>query len=567
MSEIELPKEKKVKHLTLLREPRPLTGREFNALSFSERLAMVSAAQSRHKYNLLLEAADAEQLVPRLPAQEIYLLLKELGAEEIPDVLALVTTEQFTTFIDLDAWQGDVLDGKSALLWFSLLLEGGDEENVLRTAREMDFPLLVLTIKKFVTVTRGPEDFLDEDASSARGLEGTYDVEYRDPESAKIVGAFLDIIFRRERDLFIRIMEAARWEQESVLEEDVYQDRVGRLLDHGFPDPAEARLIYTYLSPEAFNPGQFRKQPMIPGEDGVEAPGFILSVAPRGPLLAEVLAGGIDSNTAWELTFLLNKVLSANRVDPGQPEQVQEAMTEVHRDLNLALEHLAGADTARAATLFEEVYLETLFRLGFSLTLDLQRRAKGLKGAKIGPYLEGPFRSLIESLMRKKPMFYEGIETESRGGERPFADLRDLRLAGEWLDRLELQRRLFENGLPFDLPEPAALDLTGCRPDEAGELVLSDFFLTALANRLLGREFLPLPIAEEELPTLHGVVCREGEVSGELRQDTARWLEFIEPGTGAFGDYCLGLWAQGFCPLKSEELEPRFIGGLMVRLS
>jgi hypothetical protein len=33
MARIELPREKKVKHLTLLREPRRLTPREFNALA------------------------------------------------------------------------------------------------------------------------------------------------------------------------------------------------------------------------------------------------------------------------------------------------------------------------------------------------------------------------------------------------------------------------------------------------------------------------------------------------------------------------------------------------------
>ena len=566
MSKIELPSEKKVKHLTLLRDTRTLSGREFNALSFSERLAMVRGAQGRQKYELLIEAADAERLVQRLPAQEIYLLLKEVGAEEIPDLLAMVTTDQFTTFLDLDCWQRDILEGRAALRWLALLLEGGDEEKVLRTAKETDFPLLVLVLKKFLTVTRGPEDFLDEDSSSTRGLEAAYDVEYREPESAKLIGAFLDTLFRRERDFYIRVMEAIRWEQEALLEEEVYQGRVGRLLDHGFPDPAEARLVYAYLPPDSFDPGQFRKLPMAPAEEGVEAPAFILAAAPGGNLLAEVLAGGIDSESAWELTFLMNKVVSANRVDPGEPEQVREAASEVHRYLNLALEHLAGGDAARAASLFEGVYLQTLFRLGFSLTLDLQLRAKKVKAAKIGPYLAGPGRDLVDALLRKKPLFPARLEEESRGGERPFALLRDLHRAGEWLDRLEVQRRLFEKHLPFDLPEPDALDLEGCRPDEAAELGLSDFFLTGLANRILGREFLPLPVPEEELSALHRAVCREGRVSAELREETALWLESLEPGAGAFGENCLDLWEQGFCPLDLEKIDPRFVDGLIVRL-
>lgn len=566
MSKIKLPSEKKVKHLRLLREPRTLSPREFNALSFDERLAMVRGAQGRQKYNLLIEAADAERLIRRLPAQEVYLLLKELGTEEVPDILALVTPEQFTTFLDLDCWQRDLLEGKSALRWLALLLEGGDEEKILRTAQETDFSLLALLLKKFVTVTRGPEDFLDEDASSARGLEGVYDVEFRDPESAKLVGACLDILFRRERDFYIRVMEAIRWEQEAILEEEAYQGRVGRLLDHGFPDPAEARLVYAYLAPDSFDPGQFSKLPMAPAEEGVEAPAFVLSVPAGGNLLAEVLAGGIDLNSAWELTFLLNKVVSANRVDPGESEQVREAVGEVHRYLNLALEHLAGGDAARAASLFEGVYLETLFRLGFSLTQRLRHRAKKLRQSKIGPYLEGAFRALVEALDNKKPLFYEGMEEPNRAGTRPFSSLRDLRLAGEWLDRLELQRRLFEERLPFELPAPAELDLTGCFPESPEDLGLSDIFLTALANRVLGRGFLPQPLPRTGLALLHRELCTEGRAPESFREETFKWLETLEAGAGAFGNDCLDLWLEEFCRLKAEEFDTRFVRGLIVRV-
>ena len=49
MNRIKLPQKKTVKHLTLLRDPRTITSREFNALSQVERLEMVRAAQGRRK--------------------------------------------------------------------------------------------------------------------------------------------------------------------------------------------------------------------------------------------------------------------------------------------------------------------------------------------------------------------------------------------------------------------------------------------------------------------------------------------------------------------------------------
>ncbi|MEJ2201945.1 MAG: DUF6178 family protein, partial [Desulfuromonadaceae bacterium] len=355
-----------------------------------------------------------------------------------------------------------------------------------------------------------------------------------------------------------------RWTQESILEEEVYQLRCGRLLDNGFPDPFAALAVYAWLDPGAFAPEQRRKTE-IPNLENIEPPGFYLTAARPKDLLAEVLAGGIRSEVAWELTYLVNKVISADRVDFGDPGQVQNVAESVYRYLNLALEHLSEGNPARAAELFDGIYLEYLFRLGFSLTLDCQRRAQRIQRAPIGPYLDGPFRALVAALLKKKPCFYEGLAEESRAGERPFACLHDLRLSEDWLQQLEVQLDLFDGRLGFVLPAPADLDLTGCFPSDTDDLTLSDFFLTALANRLLGGDFQPQPIAEKELAGLHGLVCREGKLAAELRRETMTWLEGIAPGAGDFGGYCLDLWEEVFASLAPADIDPRYGCGLIVR--
>jgi hypothetical protein len=566
MTKFDLPREKKVGHLTLLRQPRGISAREFNALTFAERLEMVRAAHSRQKYELILEANEPEELVRRLSAQEIYLMVKELGPEDVPEVFGLVSTDQFTTFLDLDCWRQDLFDAPTALRWLSLLLEAG-EEKTLNTAAEFDFELLVLLIKKLIRITRGPEDVEDEEElAELMRRSGGYEIECRQSEHAKIVFAFLDILFRLDHPLYMRLLAAVRWEHESALEEEVFGFRTGRLQEHGFADPFEALAVYAWLDPAGFDPAHHLKLPMEPVEEGVEAPGFVLSAARPRDLLAEVLAGGIDSETCWELTFLLNKVMVADRVDVGEISQVHASMEEVYRYLNLALEHLCDGDVNRAADLVEGVYLQSLFRVGFSLTLGLQRRASKLGEARIAPYLDGPFRALIAALGRKKPRFFEGMEMEDRGGERPFANLRDIRQAEEWLDRLEVQQRLFEVRFPFDLPAVEDLKLDGCVPDDPEDLALSDFLLTALANRVLGRAFIFRPIPAEELAALHAKVCGEGKVAAELRLETRHWLDSLEPGAGAFGEYCLDIWEEEFCTLNPAKIDPRFVSGLIVKL-
>lgn len=565
MSKIDLPREKKVGHLTLHRPTRTLTPKEYNALAPRERLAMISAAEGRRKFDLILEAQDAERLVRQLPAQEIYLLLKELGKEDVPELLQFSSTEQITTFLDLDCWDGDVFDGGRVAEWLELLLESG-EEKVWQSAQEFDFGLLVLILKKLVVVTHGPEDYLDDDArQEAVQRHGGYEIEFTDSEGAKVTAAFLDVVFRRDLDFYVRMLEAVRWEQESLLEEDELRLRSGRLQDHGFPDPFEALSVYAWLDPGDFEPSLWRKRGIVAGE-ATEAPGFVLTAATPKGILAEILSGGLDSETCWELTFLLNQVMAADRVDVGEMARVREEMGEVYRYLNLALEHLAGSDLDKAEGFFSGLYLQALFRLGYSLTLQLQKRARDLAKSPVGPYLDGPFRALVDALGHRKPRFYEGMEDVTRAGERPFAELKDLRLASEWLDRIEVQRRLFTGILPFELPAPADVDLSGCTPDDPADLALSDFFLTALANRLLGRSFLPRPLTTEDIFNLHQKISTpEGTLVPELRKETANWLDILLPGAGAFGEGCLDIWAEEFCALPAEELDARYVSGLIVR--
>lgn len=548
-----------------LPDARKLSPTEYNAVSFGARLEMVRRANGRSKYELLLDAIDAQQLIQSLPAQEVYLLLRELGQEHAIELLPMLSPHQVTSIFDLDCWRGDHFDGSLALDWLQLLMSGGDEQ-VLFLTHHLDFQLLVLILKKFVHVVTGPEDYLDDDArQDASQSFGGYGLEFGDPELAKPVELFLNVLMRWDLELCMGLLQAIRWEQETLLEEEVLQSRRGRMQDMGFPDPFEAATVHAWIDPDSFVADDWRRLTDSAAEES-GPPGFVLSVPRPGQLLAEVLAAGLDAATTWEFTFLVNRVMLADQVDIGDTAQVQTELAEVGHVLELALEHLCGNDIEAARRLFAESYHLPLYRLGFGLTLRLQRRARKVLRSVVGPYLDAPQRSLVEALLQRRPRFFEGIEQPTRGGERPFQSLGDLRLAEAWLDQLEAQQRLFAERLPFALPLPAEVDLAGCLPAQAADLTLSDFFLTALANRLLGRSFAPLPIPQQELSLLQQRICAAGELVPALVEETTAWLESLEGGAGVFGAYALRRWQEEFCPLAVQELAPSLIGGLLVRL-
>lgn len=566
MSKIEQPGDKKKGHLTLLRPSRTLTPKEYNALSFQERLGMVRMAEGRAKYKLIIEAADGAELTQSLPAQDLYVLIKEMGMEDVSELIAWATTEQVTTFIDLDSWNKDQIDGKTAMKWLVLAMDE-KEEGVMQRLREIDFPLLVLMFQQFLTVVHGPELLLDEDAMFERDAgEKIYRVNFHDPESAKLIDGILDCLNRWDQAFYMQLLEGTRSEMPTQLEEIAYQERIVRLKDDGFPDPAEAMEIYARINLQGFDPAAYDRSARSRSADEV-SPGFVLTAGRARNLLAQVLAAGVSDDSAWELTFLLNKAMVADRVESWEPSQVRAELEMVYGYLNLALEELCGDDVAAAVALFDRTYLLALFRFGFNLTISLQRRAKELRDSGIGPYLDGPYAALVAALSAGKPRYFAGLEEGGRSADtRLFTNQREVRQSDQWLSEIEVQRRLFENRFGFDLPKPENLDLSGCQPADPELVTLSDFFLTALANRLCGRSFLPLPILRQELGSLHALITENGRLDENLRRETLGWLAELEPQAEAFGAFCLEIWDEEFCPLDPALLDPRYIGGLLMRL-
>jgi Family of unknown function (DUF6178) len=566
MTRINLPREKKVGHLTLHRQPSAISNREFKLLNQAEQLAVLQTVSGRRKYDLLIESADARQLVQQLPAQEVYLLARELGAEDVPELIAMASSEQVTTIIDLDCWNSAEFDRKAALRWLSLLLEG-DDELIIETLAGMEIELLTAILQQWLVIHSGPEDLEDDDArAEAMNRSGGYAIDYTDAEAAKPIGQLLNVLLKNDYGLFHQLVESVRQELPAQLEEDLYRWRNGRLEDFGFSAPDEARTLYSWLDPESFPLADYLREGSVYVPRSTQPPGYLLAdISPR-PLLAEILAKGLSQDHAWELTYLLNKLMITDQVDPGDREQVTAALERLYGTLNLALEYLAGHDVEQAEEFFQSVYFEYLFRLGFSLTLQLGRRAGKIIAAPVGCYLDVPLRPAVEALSKDRPEFYLPLEGGNRATTRLFSSLKEVELAGNLLERLELQVRLIERHFPQLLPDPELYDLTGCEPDQVDDLTICDLFLTALANQLFGRELTPAPLALSEVPELHQRVTLDGTLNPQLRDQTREWLENLEVGGSGFADWCLGVWDEEFCPLRPEELNPRYLSGLIIRL-
>ncbi|MDD2557425.1 MAG: DUF6178 family protein [Desulfuromonas sp.] len=538
-----------------------------HSVTLNTELEHLRRLSGRDKYRAIIASTHSAALVQAMPPQDLFLLVKELGEADVPELLSMASSEQITLFVDMDCWHEDSMDAVDAQFWLQQL-QSMSNEDTLRLIDGMDFDLLALLFKKQLHITSGLEALDDDEREEPRlRRDQLYEYEYRDPEQAKWIEALLDLLFSERQSLYLQVMETVRHETELVFEEEVYRDRNGRMADLGFIETYEARELRAWLDPKEFDPAAFTKDQadFAPEYSGVPVPGFALTVTHPRDLLADVMGNSMNDALCQELTYLLNRAMSADQVDIGDSTQVQESLEDVYNYLNIALGYLAGSDVSRATEMFEQVYLQSLYRLGFNLTAALQRRARIVSQSPAGVYLDGPDAALIAALKHPKPRFYSGVETTTRADERPFRNYSDVKAVSAELGTIEALLPLFGAKGVFNIPAPDELDLDGCIPPQASEVTLSELFLTAIANKILGHDPTPEPIPAAELETLHQALHADANFA-DLRQQTHAWLESLAPGSGAFAEFCFEIFEHEFYALKSENLQPQYVGGLLIRL-
>ncbi|MFO7765944.1 MAG: DUF6178 family protein [Pelovirga sp.] len=381
----------------------------FHQLPVKEQLIQIHHTHGKDKYKLIINSSKPEFVVPRLHPQELYLTINELGAEDSLELVDLASSAQITLILDLDCWDLDTLNPESSLNWLDFLSHC-DEEKICQLARETEPDILALMLSKHLTIIRGLEAYDDDDAENAKRLESIYDIEYTSEDAAKVIGALMKVWQEREQPHFLQIMEIIRSENQSVLEEEVYQRRSARLLDLGIVPTLEARSIYSWTDPESFAPGD--KKDFRLEADSLPNPLALLKTATPHHFLAAVLEEGISHELACEMLHLVNRKFSADRIDLASTTEVRDALQQTYDNLNLALQYLAGTDLDRATEIFHTTWLQRLFQLGHSLISHEQDRATAIKKNPHFADLDESSTFFIDLLTQQPPRhFCEGCDT------------------------------------------------------------------------------------------------------------------------------------------------------------
>ena len=435
----------------------------------------------------LLDEADPEAAVQRLSGISFHRLLADLGLADAGPLLELATPQQVRDLFDLEVWHGDRMRPGEALDWMHVLATLSDE-TFSRAVGALDVELVGAVLLRRCRVhlvedqENPPDDQVVGPAMETPDRWFFVEVTEGGPVEARKLFDLVRAMYRADPDATRRLLHCLTWEIPTELEELAYRWRNARLQDLGFADPDRAFQIYAYLDPKSVHPDEKtsdlppRAEPEPVGDAEVD----LWADQPDSfwrRAVARVDDADEQRRLARALATLSNRALAADRVDPGDRDDVRASLSSLHWRLSLGLEYVCQGELSRAPSVLGSVALQRLARVGHSLTLDLRSgllpaAREGMLGHGPGntDLLDQPLRRSIRALLAPRAAFWP----PHRSAPRPFRDLTDLKTAVGWVQQTE-----------------AALTLARrmARPDDAPEaLTHGDLFRTELVNRLLDRD-------------------------------------------------------------------------------
>lgn len=405
--------------------------------------AALARARRGRKADAIISEPDAAQLVPSLPVQELYYAIKEVGLADAAELVALATPEQVQGFVDLDTWERDHLDERRVEAWLETLADAGYEK-LGAVVDELDAEVIALWLQRQARIY----DLSIEDPPQEP--EGHF---YPTPdrfylldilaggEEGKALERILDWLYRFDLELGRRVMMAAKWELDSDLEEHAYRWRQGRMADLGYVDFYEALSIYQWLDPASVKLDE-HSFVAPPPETPTELPAVLAGSLDEAGFFGKAL-GTLGSDAEVErlhaaLVLLINKAMAADLVDPGDFEHGKEALARAVAYVGLGLEYLSRGDAPRAGQALGSVALERIFRVGFSLTLQVKTLADTLvtKGGVDPVGLDAPWDDVMRAVRQRRPEYPRALDTPPADGTRPFATLADVARAAAALETI-----------------------------------------------------------------------------------------------------------------------------------
>ena len=472
----------------------------------------LASPRAEKRLDALISGDDAEEKVRALAVTDLYHLIAEVGLGDSVELLSLCSPEQIQGCVDMEIWDRDLPSVEAFLPWLAALQENGFEF-FGKVWNGMDAELTALTLARLCIIYDKSlgEEVPDDEGRDVFETPDTFFqivITAEDDVQIKLLYSIIADLYRYDLTEARMTIMAARAEPKAHLEEMSYRWRSGRMADLGYVDFYEALEVFRPIDPASVSIGEGTAEftaAVIPNElplaSDLPAP-MIEPIMGRG-FFAKAL-DALDNNEEIEamqgaLLYLVNRVLAAGNLSPGNSEALELATLHATATAALGLEYISGGDEDRAVEALRSISLTRLHRVGYSLCLRLARFARMI--APRAMCADADTLLLLEAVLSKRPFYPECLDDPGSTQMRPIESRADLATLADALKALAL-RVAIADALGVDLvalaahPEP--------RPG------LDDFARTALLRAASGKPASAAPLQRSELNAFRDMVAGAG---------------------------------------------------------
>jgi hypothetical protein len=559
--------------------PDPLTkASDENVVQLSSYRARLARGKKLRRGDDLLDAPDPVAAVRALPPDEFFYLLAERGFPEALEILVHGSAPQVQAALDFALWDRDRLSPERTKEWFGALMEA-PYPRIFEWVKGLDVELLAILIRRrahIYELAQGepegePEGVFYEtpDRFFILDLRG-------DTEMQRITLRLVEALYASDLNLARRLLVGVPGELDAELEETAYRWRTGRMSDLGFVDYYEALEVYREIDPaqvlaEVGRHGQVERA--FDGEvatDALRMPRALADTMGGTSLFARSVAAIASPSEVDDvhaaLVSLSNRVLSADRVTPGQDLRIADTLARLSGTLDLAVEFLARGQEAQAILAVRTVPLLRIFKLGSTLVGKVGKLARALK--KENPFstlspeidlFEPEDAMILEALARVRPVFPGLLEQPPVDSTRPFMRLADVATATFAVERaaasLALLGPLGITAAALTPGRRGALGITDLAALDAGVLARTALVRVIVGHgpHQIGEAFRALTPGEVESFAANPTELRpRKDAPGSLQSRAIEVMRQVVPG-GVLPPAALAVaqrWARGLDPLE-----------------
>lgn len=480
------------------------------------------AKKPRDKMEALLEAPNTSDAVQALDPIEFYDLYHAVGPSDAIVLLEYASSEQLQTCLDLDIWRGDQVSDDELSPWVEQMLMLPDEK-FSEFLHDLDPELLALYLHRnvhlYMAEDKNDDVDIPEDESPnvAQSPDFTYWIAYpEDTDKAELLRQLVDRLYAvLGIDKAWSTLEGMHFEMESDLEETAYRFRTERLREYGFMPREEAAAIFANVdvTKEAAHMreetnAELYVQP-YPSTCKLEEALVALDQASIAETFFEkILARVADRESIKvQLLALAQQVATYDGYQPHETQGFEDSMKLAVANINIGLEFASEQDEETAVRLVTHIPLKRLFSLGYSLTIELQRRAKILIKTGLLSIIEDQPMSLLTTAQR------DGIEglllarpRPAHSALTPFLSLKDIQSSAEIIADVATRELFFGEGLHKTRDDISLLAYKNEIIQGIENVNFDNVAITYLTRRHLGASEPWDVIMEDELPSRCDVI-------------------------------------------------------------